>query len=332
MSTPEPGNPGAGQSAGAASTHAPVMSVILPADCPETLRGVLRQLRIQTLASGLEIVIATSNPVAFEALRAGNDGFHSVKVLPMPEGFALGEARSLAVQAAGAACVFLGETHSFAAVPRWAELLVARHREGWAVIVPGFRNANPASRLSWAGFLLDYGGWLETEPAGEIEYWPLNNAACDRDAILRSTDNPAHALSYGDQLILAVRAAGHKVFLEPEAVLSHLNLSRLREWLDERFIAGHLIARARSAEWPWLQRWMHVLASPLIALVLFGRVCGSAWRTIRSRGLSMRILPLMLLGTFTQAIGELLGYARLGDFASSERRMTEYEIHKASYT
>jgi len=310
----------------------PVMSIILPADRPETIMGVLRQLRIQTIVSGLEIVIATSNPAEFESLHASQYGFHSIKVLPMADDFTLGAARAKAMQAAGAACVFLGETHSFAAVPRWAELLVARHRDGWAVIVPGFRNANPASRLSWAGFLLDYGGWLERQPSGEIEYWPLNNSACDRLAILNSTDNPAHALSYGDQLILALRTAGHKVYFEPEAVLSHFNLSHLREWLDERYIAGHLIARARSNHWSWFRRWTHVLAAPAIALVLFGRVSGSAWRTIRARHLSWSILPLMLLGTITQAIGELLGYAHLGDIGSSERRMTEYEIHKVSYT
>lgn len=310
----------------------PVLSIILPADQPETIQGVLRQLRTQTIASGLEIVIATANPSKFESLRASDHGFHSIRIVAMTEEFSLGAARAQALQAATAACAFLGETHSFAAVPRWAELLLERHRQGWAVIVPGFRNGNPASRLSWAGFLLDYGGWLEQQPAREIDYWPLNNSACDRAAILGSTSDPAHALSYGDQLILALRAAGHKVFLEPEAVLSHFNVSRLREWLDERFIAGHLIARARSSDWSWFQRWLHVLAAPLIAVVLFARVTGSAWRTIQSRQLSWSILPLMLLGTITQAAGEGLGYTRWGGMESSEKRMTEYELHKVSYT
>ena len=82
---------------------------------------------------------------------------------------------------------------------------------------------------------------LEDQPAGEIEYWPLNNSCCDRAAVLESADDLAHALSYGDQLIVALRASGHKVYFEPEAALSHLNISRWKEWLDENWIGGHLV-------------------------------------------------------------------------------------------
>ena len=48
----------------------PAMSVILPVDQPDTIRGVLNHLKKQTIASHLEIVLATPTPSAFEELRS----------------------------------------------------------------------------------------------------------------------------------------------------------------------------------------------------------------------------------------------------------------------
>lgn len=310
----------------------PVMSVILPADKPETIRGVLNHLKKQTIVAQLEILLATPDVSAFDELLATLTEFHSVSAVELRDLKSLGEARSVAIKAAGAPCVFLGETHSFASVPEWAARLVSRHREGWAVVVPGFRNANPAHMLSWAGFLLDYGGWIEDQPAGEIDYWPLNNSCCDRAAILESADDLSHALSYGDQLILAMRNSGHKVYFEPEAALSHLNICRWKEWLDENWIGGHLVSRYRSRDWSLARRWIYVFASPAIALVLLARVWRPSWQTVRRLDLSVSIMPALLLGAIAKALGELVGYTHFGTDESSERRMTEYELHKVKYT
>jgi len=308
------------------------MSVLLPADQPETIHGVLNRLRNQTIARELEIVVVTPYPAAFEQLRTSQDDFHSVSVIAVEVLFSLGEARALALRAALAPCVYLGETHSFACVPEWAERLVARHREGWAVVVPGFRNANPGRLLSWTGFLLDYGGWMEHQPAGEIAYWPLNNSCCDRAAVLRTAVDLAHALSFGDQLILALRAAGYRVYLEPDAALSHLNIARWKPFFDERWIGGHLIARHRSRDWSRSRRIAYACASPVIGIVLFSRVWTPAWHSVRRLGLPVAILPVMLFAAAVQALGELAGYAHLGNHVANERRMTEYELHKVSYT
>jgi len=310
----------------------PAMSIILPADKPDTIRDVLNHLKKQTIASHLEIILATPFSSAFDELRPSLTEFHSVSVVELQDLSSLGVARAVAMKAACAPCVFLGETHSFASVPEWAERLVARHREGWAVVVPGFRNANPGRLLSWAGFLLDYGGWMDDQPAGEIEYWPLNNSCCDRAAILESADDLAHALSYGDQLILALQAFGHRIYFEPEAALSHLNISRWKEWLDENWIGGHLVARYRSRDWSLIRRWMYVCASPAIAIVLMGRIWRPAWSAIRRLDLPIAIMPTLLLGAIAKALGELVGYTHFGTHEASERRMTEYEMHKVKYS
>ena len=51
------------------------------------------------------------------------------------------------------------------------------HLGPWAAVVPAFGNANPDGPLSWAGFLADYGHWLDGLPAGEIGGIPTFNSA-----------------------------------------------------------------------------------------------------------------------------------------------------------
>lgn len=311
--------------------NGPLLSVILPTDRPETVRGVLNHLRKQTLVGRIEVVLATPAPQAFDAASPLLADFGWVSVVPLADLNSLGEARARALQAARAPYAFLGETHSFAKSPDWAERLLARHGEGWSVVVPGFHNANPSHLVSWAGFLLDYGGWMHDQPAGEIDYWPLNNCCCACRVVLDATPDPAHALSYGDQLIKAVAAAGHRVFFEPDAALSHLNIRRWKPWFDEHFIGGHLVACYRSRDWPAWRRWAYVAAAPAIALVLFARVWRPALSAVRRYSLPFAILPVMLAGSMARAAGEAVGYARLGTTESSERRMTEYELHKQAY-
>lgn len=312
-------------------SEVPALSVILPTDSPGTVRGVLNHLGRQTIAGRLEVVLVTPNPAAFDRGDAGLAAFGWVNIVEVPDLESLGRARALGLEAARSPYAFLGETHSFARTADWAERLLARHREGWAVVVPGFQNANPGHLLSWTGFLLDYGGWLHDQPAGEMDYWPLNNSSCDRAAILGCAGDLAHALSYGDQLLLALAAAGHRVWFEPEAQLAHLNVSRWKEFLDEHWIGGHLVACFRSRDWPMLRRWAYAGAAPVIVVVLFARVWRPARQAIRRHRLSRAILPAMLLGTIARALGETIGYLRLGRLETSERRMTEYELHKQRY-
>jgi hypothetical protein len=306
------------------------LSVCLPTDNIETLRPVLARLRTQTIASSIEVVIATPEVAATRAAVANHSAFASVRVVEVDALVPLGRARAAAVRAATSPFVFLGETHSFAE-PEWAETLVSRHEEGWSVVVPGIVNANPRSVLSWAGLLLDDGGWLQDRSPREIRYWPLNNSSCLRAALLECGDDLERGLSYGDQPLLAPRQRRHRVYFEPRAVLSHLNISRFRFWLDERWVGGVLVARHRSRDWSDAKRVAYVLGSPLIPLVLFGRVARSAVATVRARRLPLATLPVMLLGAVAHGLGELAGYVRFGSVDEAEARITEYEIHKTRY-
>lgn len=312
------------------STSRVAISVCVPTDELATLRPVLSRLAKQTVARQIEIVVATPDAEAVRAALATEERFAAFRVVKVECIAPLGPPRAAGVRAATGEFVFLGETHSFAD-PGWAEALLARHAEGWSVVVPGIANGNPKSALSWAGLLLDYGGWLEDGEPGEQNYWPLNNSSVRRSALLENDEDLERGLSYGDQLLVALDRQGHRVFFEPTARLEHLNVVPFGAWIDERWVGGVLVARHRSRDWSLLKRLAYVAATPLIPWVLLTRVASRARAVVRGRSLSRAVLPAMFLGSVVQALGEAVGYSRLGSPLPAERRMTEYEIHKARY-
>ena len=60
------------------------------------------------------------------------------------------------------------------------------------------------------------------------------------------------------------RARGQELFLEPAARVDHLNVSRLRWALIERFESGRTFAGMRARGWSWPRRLAYALGSPLI--------------------------------------------------------------------
>jgi hypothetical protein len=208
--------------------------------------------------------------------------------------------------------------------------LIKAHAQGWAAVAPAFGNANPDGALSWAGFLSDYGRWIEGLPAGEIDEAPIYNASYRRSVLLEFGDRLEAALSHGDELPAGLRARGYRAYFEPDARIDHVNVSRPAAWLHERFIGGVLIGASRSARWSRVRRLAYVFGSPLIPVVLLSRVMGGVRRTARRRRLPIGTVPAMILGVIVKAVGEMVAYAG-GAHASAEARMTEYEVRKVAY-
>lgn len=312
------------------ATGAPQLSVILATDTWATIRPVVGCLLAQTIRERIEIVFVSP---AVDALRAEMDPlpeFAAVRFVAVGSLVPLGSARAAGVGAVTAALVFMGETHTYAH-PGWAAALVAAADESRAVVVPAFGNANPSGALSWAGFLSDYGPWTEGGAPGEIDFFPINNAAYRLAFLCEFGDDLAHALSHGDRIVVGLRARGYRAWFEPSARIDHLNVARTGAWIDERFVAGAVIGWNRGAQWSLARRALYVCASPLIPFVLLARTISGVRAAAQRRRLPRGTLPAMVLGAFVKAAGEAIGYARLGNGGAAEVRMTEYEVHKVGY-
>lgn len=302
----------------------PELTVVIPTDRWETIVPVLDRLSTQPAKPRIELLLLSASPGPLARAAAALEGFGAVRVEA-----ALPAVRAQGVALARGPVVFLGETHSYVG-ERWAELLLAAHRE-WDVVVPCFGNANPGTALSWAAFLQDYGWCGEGRPAGELAEWPGLNVSYRRSALLALGDGLDAALQKGDELRGEIRRRGGKACFAPHIRVDHLNVDRRWSWARERFLRGLLIAGHRRAAWGWTRRIGYALAAPLIALVLMGRNWAAFRDALRAGRLPRWTAPAWIAGIAIRAGGEAVGYA-FGAGPGSLAEMEEYETHKLAYT
>ena len=287
---------------------------------------VVERLAAQRNAGEIELVIATPDEgvLAVPADRVASLAGVIVVETPL---LPTAPARAAAVRAARAPIVVLGETHVFAQ-PDWADRLVRAHDGPWAAVTPGIGNANPAGGLSWVGLLMDYGRFPQAGESRETAGVASYNAAFKRASLLELGEALESLLEPGSSLDAELRARGGRFLHEPAARIDHLNVSRSRPWLVERYLGGRLFGANRSRNWPRSRALLYAVGSPLVAPLRLVRTL----RTARSSGASTprTFVPALVLACLAWAVGEGLGYLR-GEGADDTRRMFEYEQHKFRY-
>jgi hypothetical protein len=261
-----------------------VMSVILPTDTYATIRPVIDRLRRQTVHDRLEVVLVAPSADAVQDVQAHCADFAGVRIVEAPITNPA-DARAAGIRAATSPFVFLGETHSYPD-PDLLEVFIERLSGAWPACIPAFSNANPNDAWSGAGFLCDYGLWMEERPAGEIQAAPLYNAAYRRPVLLELGDEVASAFAHGDQLSIMLRAAGHRVYFESSVKLAHVNIAQPGHWIKERYLTGLLIATSRSRQWPLSRRLLaparHQANQPSRAGGPHDSAVGGAWHGSKS--------------------------------------------------
>jgi hypothetical protein len=311
------------------SQNQPLLSVVLATDNLGRVKRVLDSLALQTIASEIEIVLVmTDDPNATE-LKELTSGFHSTQTVRVESIAPLASARAKGVRVVRAEFLFIAETHAYPD-PDFAEKLVAALSGEWSVAVPGFRNSNPTSGFSWAGFLSDYGAWSDTLSSGETERPPSHDAAFRRSVLLEFGDRLEHALTFGDELYTTLRQRGHRSYFERSAGIQHVNIEKFSDFARERYLSGVLIGGYRSSRWSWPKRILYAGGSPLIPIVVLSRITGGVREVGRTEKLPIGTMPALILGALFKAAGEARGYL-FGAPHSAEVGMTAFEVEKLAF-
>lgn len=311
------------------SQSEPVLSVVLATDTLDRVTRVLQSLAAQTVAKKIELILVISTPPDESRIDKLSNDFHSVKKIDVQSISPLSVARAKGVRAASAPFIFIAETHAFPD-PALAERLVDALSTEWSLAVPGFRNGNPESGLSWAGFLSDYGAWSQNLEGGEIVRPPSHDAAFRRTVLLEFGDRLENALTFGDELYTTLQARGQRSYFEPAAGIQHVNISRFRSFLRERYLTGVLIGGYRSARWGLARRLVYAFGSPFIPIVILSRIRKGVQEAGRSHSLPASTIPALMLGATLKAAGEMRGYL-FGAPASAEEGMTGFEVRKLAF-
>lgn len=292
----------------------------------ENLRRTVAWLRAQSAADRIELLLLGRSREQLAADESELADFHSFKVIEVGDLRSRARGNAIGVRHASAPVVAFSEDH-VCPQPGWAEALIERHREPWAVVGPVFHNGNPRTAVSWADFLPGYGEWLDPLPGGEVSHLAGHNSSYKRDVLLEFDDELESLLTAEAVLHWELGARGHRLYLEPRAKTRHYNFSRLRIYLWATFLHSRSFAaeRARAERWGPLRRVAYAGAWPLIPLVRLRRVTRDVAR-VPSDGVFLRVLPPVLLGLTFSALGEALGYL-LGP-GNAYERVTHYEFDR----
>jgi hypothetical protein len=305
------------------------LAVVLATDRFATIAGVVERLRRQTVKDQIELIVVGPSANSLDEALFLRCEFSAVKIVEHPL-TTLGPARAAGIRVTTSPIVFIGETHTFAN-PEFAEALINAFRGPWATVTPCFGNANPEGALSWAAYLSDYGRWGEGIAAGEATRVPSHNTAYRRGVLMGLGDQLGALFGRDDEFWRVLRASGHRSYVEPRAQLDHANVSRVWDWVRERFCVGLQVSSRRAQRWPWHWRLLYLAGSPLLPAVLTWRVLPGVIRASRRERLPWLTYPAVVAGMILWALGEITGYLGLPG-ALADVWMFEYEVRKLSYT
>lgn len=252
-------------------------------------------------------------------------GFHSIA---LPAADSLDDAMAQAVRAASNDIVVLLEDH-VRPDGTWVDGLVKLFRDGpWDAVGWTMLPADVRSRISWSGFLAEYGPWGPGVPRGEVrDHLPGHNGAYRRSTLL-SLDSDLPLLLRGESLLhWRLLADGHRLYFTDEFQNHHEQYDSFRLLLATNFWYGRLFgdARRRTGGWRWPRRLSFALALPVKPLFRWRALLRAPLdRAQLPRAILARCAPEITLTWLAGAAGESLGV--LFGPGGAARRSTHYKL------
>jgi len=295
------------------------LSVVLMAhDAAPGLLALIEQLRTQSRAGSLELVIVTPSAKKLSLDRGIGDAFFSFQIIKVSDLKSVGQVKAEGVRAARAPLVAFLEDHS-RVEPGWAEALIEAHAQGeFSVVGPVMTNANPTSAVSWGGFLVFYGPWMEHRAAETVRHLPGNQSCYRREILMAYGEHLADVLESESLMHWELVAQGHRLHLEPKAVVGHINPTRLRSLLEEHYVSSRIFSYMRTRRQSALKRLFYAIGSPMIPLIRLRRIIQETKATKLGRGVVLRALLPIIFNLCAGAAGEMAGYM-LGAGRSRQR-------------
>jgi hypothetical protein len=293
----------------------------------QAIRTTIRALNSQTIASGMQLVIAAPSA---EAVRIPPDAVSRLARCDVVEVGAIDNVSRAKVDLlthALAPVIAFAEDHSFPE-PTWAAALLQAHARGYSGVAPRMLNANPRTLLSWSSLFVHFGGAVENE-AGEVRYGSAShNTSYSRSALEELGDELPYLLQSELFLQDALHARGHRLFHEPAAATRHVQATRISGWLGQGFAGGRLYGamRVRVGGWPVHRRVFMTAAAPLIPVLRLTRTFRQIRRTPHAKRLLPWVLPHIAAALLVHAAGEVWGYAF--GMGGTDLRYSRYEMSR----
>ncbi len=283
----------------------PEISVVMAArNSAGTLCRCLESLSQQTIAAGLEVIVADSSADGTgELIRTK---FPHVKLIHSEHSVGLPELLKKGLEHAQGRIVAVTEPHCV--FPRdWAEKLRRAHGSEFAVIGGAVENGRPDGLLSWACFFADYGAFMLPAERKVTRLLAGNHVSYKRDLLegsLASMDDGFWKVFFHWDL---ERRGVHFLF-DPELVAYYSRPDSVASFARRYFQHAWFFAALRSKRMPRTERLLRALTSPALPFLLLYQRVAAALGKKRNRGKVLMSIPLLGVFVLAWSAGELTGY------------------------
>jgi len=268
-----------------------LVSVVVPCyNGSRTIRRALESLMTQELPSPYEVIAVDSSCDGTDAIV--REEFPSVQLIRRERRTPVGAARNLGVgRAQGDVIAFFDS--DCVADPGWLRHLASAHEVNVAGAGGSVVNANPASLVGWASFLMEFSRLAPSSPRRLVSDIVGCNCSYkrwvfERYGLYHDGDYAGDDMLFNRRLILA----GERLLFEPRAVVHHQNREDLRGFLRHMRHLGEGVGMVRLLDGmphAYLARtlWMAAAAYPY-------RVGRIGWRALRKHPRDAWRLPLVM--------------------------------------
>ena len=295
------------------------VSVVIAAyHAQNTIKACIRSLEKQT-DRPLEVVVVSSGDDGTADLIARE--FPYVRLFSFSSRKYPGDARNIGVrQAKGDIVAFIDADCT--AKDDWVREIVLAHQFSEPIVGGAIANANPHSLVGWAAYFCEFSQWMPTGDARYMPDVPTISLSFKRWAFEKY--GPFLEGMYCSDTAFNWRAGldGYMTLFRPSIQVSHVNITKLRQFLPKQVMHGNSFAMMRIKE-RRLSVWRIgalALGSPLLPFLLFFRILRRVLRNSHYFRPFSIASPLVLLGLAAWSWGECTGYwTGLWTFARSER-------------
>lgn len=279
-------------------------AVVVVLDGGAALARCLDALSRQTCDATFEVIVPFDE--TSEDITPLRQRFPHVRFEPVAGGNSFAAMRAQGVHRMRGRIVALTEDHC---VPDagWCAEIVAAHKRPHPAIGGAVDKAGDDTPWNWGLYLCDYLRYKTPLPEGSARSLSDCNVSYKRASLAAISDIWTHEF-HENMVHHALRAKGGILWLTPRIVVHERRTLTSRAAVRERYTYGRLFASTRIAGRPRLRRWLYLLVSPLLPLLLLTRVAGEALLKRRLAREFFRALPAVIALTSIWAIGEFVGY------------------------
>jgi hypothetical protein len=190
--------------------------------------------------------------------------------------------------------------------PDWCEQISKAHQDPHGVIGGSVEQVG-SGILNWAIYFPDFGRYQLPLEEGPVNYLTDINVSYKRESLYLVKE--VWAKRYNEVSVhwaLIMRGVG--LWRRPQMVV-HLDRGNLafRTLIHERYAWGRLFGCMRSKEISLSQRFVYFLSSPLIPILLIGRMARKTLPIRRNRNYFLKAFPYIFTLTCLWSLGEVVG-------------------------